>query len=916
MRKAAEERRRGHAAATADAVWESSDPPAGGGDCASAAASAAAAAAAAHVEISDDAIRKLADLVLSEIRRGGAELAAGDGDHCENSHHYSGDDRGLREGSAAQQGGDGDAKDPVTFSSFADALASYGGVLLALLVVYAVVKFALHEYTLAVAKYRDSGDDDDSDSDDDGSDDDGSRKSRKAAVRFTWSELFWYRLDHHLSQSKWATPVLLLSVTGLLVLGGTALLNLSTDGGTAHSAWLAWTYVADPGTHADAEGGAAAIAVSLLVTVGGMLVFAMVVGIVSDALGEKVHDLKKGRSRVIESDHTLMLGWTDKSLAIIQEIALANESEGGGTVVVLAEQDKEAMEEMLEAAITAHEPIRLLGTDVVFRCGNPLMENELDKVSAHTARSIIALSHDNCDPDEADSRMVRQVLSLKDLKRGTELRGHVVVEMQDVDNRDLINLVAKDIAEVIVAHDMIGRLMIQCAREPGLANVLENMMGFDGAEFYFEKWPVLYGKTFLEITTRFDDAVPIGIKGTDGQIQVNPESDRVYKEGEKILCLAEDDDTYEPNDGTYSQRVGKVPSGLVAQPHPEKLLFCGWRRDMADMITQLDEYVSPGSELWLFNMEPVSERLELLRDKGNKEELKTHNLKILNAQGNPIVRRDLGVLKALRYDGELSGKTISLDEFDSVLILSDSSEKNGGEGSMSSDSRSLASLLLIQDIQSKLWESRQKKKGGGDNNGSSEEAAAGELPRLTEGAVSAREDNGTSHKSGSGGGGNRKRPQDWTRASVEAEAAVWRRNKPPAAPISEILNTHTRSLLNVVNCQGYVMSNEIVSGAIAVVSEERDMNVVLGEILSAEGCETYIRDVSHYLDLRHNGEKERTKSFWDVALRARQRREVALGYKPAALSFFESSELVLNPDDKMKPRVWEKGDKVIVFAFE
>ena len=47
-----------------------------------------------------------------------------------------------------------------------------------------------------------------------------------------------------------------------------------------------------------------------------------------------------------------MLGWNDKSLAIIQQLALANESEGGGCVVVLSETDKEVMEEILAAVRT------------------------------------------------------------------------------------------------------------------------------------------------------------------------------------------------------------------------------------------------------------------------------------------------------------------------------------------------------------------------------------------------------------------------------------------------------------------------------------------------------------------------------------------------------------------------------------
>lgn len=58
-------------------------------------------------------------------------------------------------------------------------------------------------------------------------------------------------------------------------------------------------------------------------------------------------------------------------------------------------------------------------------------------------------------------------------------------------------------------------LMIQCARAAGLAHVLENLMGFDGDEFYLKEWPELLGLPFGEIAHRFDDAVPIGIKHDD-----------------------------------------------------------------------------------------------------------------------------------------------------------------------------------------------------------------------------------------------------------------------------------------------------------------------------------------------------------------------------------------------------------------
>lgn len=54
------------------------------------------------------------------------------------------------------------------------------------------------------------------------------------------------------------------------------------------------------------------------------------------------------------------------------------------------------------------------------------------------------------------------------------LRGHVVVEMSDLDNEPLVKLVGGEVIETVVAHDVIGRLMIQCALQPGLAQVIHD----------------------------------------------------------------------------------------------------------------------------------------------------------------------------------------------------------------------------------------------------------------------------------------------------------------------------------------------------------------------------------------------------------------------------------------------------------
>ena len=45
---------------------------------------------------------------------------------------------------------------------------------------------------------------------------------------------------------------------------------------------------------------------------------------------------------------------------------------------------------------------------------------------------------------------------------------------------------------------------------------------------------------------------------------------------------------------------GTCPELDLAQ-QAERVLFIGWRRAIADLIQVLDDFVAPGSELWLYN---------------------------------------------------------------------------------------------------------------------------------------------------------------------------------------------------------------------------------------------------------------------------------------------------------------------------
>lgn len=84
------------------------------------------------------------------------------------------------------------------------------------------------------------------------------------------------------------------------------------------------------------------------------------------------------------------------------------------------------------------------------------------------ARCCIVLAEDEVNADTADARVVRVVLALQTLDTLDSLAGHVVAEVCQMHNKNLVEIVGGPMVETVVTEDILGRLMISCTRQPGL----------------------------------------------------------------------------------------------------------------------------------------------------------------------------------------------------------------------------------------------------------------------------------------------------------------------------------------------------------------------------------------------------------------------------------------------------------------
>ena len=66
--------------------------------------------------------------------------------------------------------------------------------------------------------------------------------------------------------------------------------------------------------------------VMLAVAILGILIVSVLIGVLTSGIEGKLDELRRGRSLVLESNHTLTLGWSSKIMPILKELIIIDEN--------------------------------------------------------------------------------------------------------------------------------------------------------------------------------------------------------------------------------------------------------------------------------------------------------------------------------------------------------------------------------------------------------------------------------------------------------------------------------------------------------------------------------------------------------------------------------------------------------------
>ena len=332
--------------------------------------------------------------------------------------------------------------------------------------------------------------------------------------------------------------------------------------------------------------------VMLFVTLGGIFVVSALIGVLNNGLEAQMDRLRKGRSQVLETNHTLVLGWSSQIFTVLNELMIANENQNNARIVVLADKDKVEMEDEIRERVEVRGKTR-----IICRNGSPIDPNDLEIASPHAAKSIIVLPPENEDPD---TDVIKTVLAITNNPKRRAEKYHIVTQIRHAKNMNVLKMVGvNDNVQAVLTGDLIARIVAQTSRQSGLSVVYTELMDFGGDEIYFKHEPALTGKTFGEALLAYEDSALMGIRKADGKIRLSPAMDTRIESGDQIFALSADDDTIRlsgPDLIPIDEAVIRS-SRKPLKPKPEKCLILGWNRSGTTIVHELDNYVAKDSQV-------------------------------------------------------------------------------------------------------------------------------------------------------------------------------------------------------------------------------------------------------------------------------------------------------------------------------
>lgn len=379
----------------------------------------------------------------------------------------------------------------------------------------------------------------------------------------------------------------------------------------------------------------------------GLVIFAILVGFITDGVTNFMDSLNEGKTKVVTAGHTLVLGTNEASPRLVAQIAHMRRAQmqansgwsqrylrlgrnppstavAVAPVVVLTSTSTkaEAREKMGEGlasrGIEPHEMV--LGRDLMVRVGDATSAHDLMRVSADTALNILVMMTERDDEErDASGGKIQNGATLRTL---LALRHVLFTSAHDSPIRNVVVQLARPchhMASATFCDDggrrlircmdlslFMNSLIFSCAAQEGLAHVLMSLLDAEGFSFKRRRAHLfcggVIGKTVGDCDDMLEKGAVIGVmpegwggEGVPPGMGIAPDMAYVVEKGDLIIFVS---DVISPPSTTNHEDGSAAADAAAAEllepaedfetaPRAVQALICGWRPVWTDEAKRL-----------------------------------------------------------------------------------------------------------------------------------------------------------------------------------------------------------------------------------------------------------------------------------------------------------------------------------------
>ena len=404
----------------------------------------------------------------------------------------------------------------------------------------------------------------------------GPKKNKARAA--SWKERFSYWFDNRIARGSLGlirflivvSIVLAVVIAGLIILFG-----FHEDEPAAAVFWDSIATLLNAWMPYSGDGSLGYIILMAVCAIAGVLFTSVLIGIITSAIEEKIIEMRRGNSQVLESGHTVILGFYPGEYTLLRQLVLAAAGKDA-CVVVADDMEREEMEQSIEENVECPRNFR-----IVCRSADITDPAALERCALASCRTVIVHPTD-------DARTIKTLLAVSALKRDCPEADFRILSLLSGSEFNFPAALAEQYRiTALREHDTLAKMIAHSCTQMGLSETFRELFNFDGSEWYVLPLPGAAGLSFGELTVRLDGAVPVGIYGTEG-MRLNPSAETLIRPEDRLLVFSEDRDSIRITDGDAN---AAHTAAAAAEDADTSALILGYNDSLPVILREMPENV-------------------------------------------------------------------------------------------------------------------------------------------------------------------------------------------------------------------------------------------------------------------------------------------------------------------------------------